>query len=201
MNRITPLTREDLPEFEAAFENYDKKMGFVPNSIFTMAHRPTLLKGFLELMSSISGPPGSLPISPELTRLIAYASSNVAGCRYCQAHTAGTVSRMNGDTERVEAVWEFETSPLFSDAERAALRLAMAAASVPNSATDEHFADLKKHYTEEQIVHIVGTVSIYGFLNRWNDTIATTLEEEAMTFGQTHLAEHGWDGERHRANG
>ena len=57
----------------------------------------------------------------------------------------------------------------------ATLDFAVAAASVPNAVTDDMFVVLRKHWTEEQIVEIVGVIALFGFLNRWNDTLATPL--------------------------
>jgi hypothetical protein len=86
------------------------------------------------------------------------------------AHTAHTAERVGIAAEKENALWEFERSPLFSEAERAALRVAQCAAQVPNAVTDADFAELKKHYTDAQIVDIVAVISLFGFLNRFNDT-------------------------------
>ena len=59
--------------------------GFVPNSLFTMGHRPEILQAFLMLAGTINGP-GT--VDPGLKQLVAYVASNAAGCRYCQAHTS-----------------------------------------------------------------------------------------------------------------
>ena len=61
-------------------------------------------------------------------------------------------------------MWDFEKSALFSDAERAALRLALHASMIPNEASAEHFSDLKKHFNEEQIVEIVASIALFGYL-------------------------------------
>jgi hypothetical protein len=63
---------------------------------------------------------------------------------------------------------------------------------VPNAVTDEMFLELKKHWSEDEIVEIVGVIAMFGFLNRWNDTFATPLEEHPAEFGEQHLAKHGW---------
>jgi hypothetical protein len=81
-------------------------------------------------------------------------------------------------------VWEYQTSPLYSPAERTTLDFAIAAASVPNAVTDAMFTELRKYWTEEQIVEIVGVISLFGFLNRWNDTLATPLEDEPIAVGK-----------------
>ena len=70
-------------------------------------------------------------------------------------------------------IWEYETSSLFTEAERAALRIAQGSGSVPNGATDEMFAAAREHYTDDQLAAIVAVASFFfGYLNRWNDTIA-----------------------------
>ena len=94
-------------------------------------------------------------------------------------------------------MWEFETSDLFTPAERAALRVARDAAGVPNAVTDEEFDDLRAHFDDQQIVQIVATIGLFGYLNRWNDTMATTLEETPLAFGHEHLAECGWEPGKH----
>ena len=59
------------------------------------------------------------------------------------------------------------------------------------------FAILRAHWSEEQIVEIVGVIAMFGFLNRWNDTLATPLEEEPIAVGQKYLAPHGWSAGKH----
>ncbi len=86
----------------------------------------------------------------------------------------------------------YRTSPLFSDAERAALEVAIAGAAQPNAVTDDLFADLKRYWSDGQIVEVVGVISPFGFMNRWNDTMATPLEDEPMEVGEKHLARSGW---------
>ena len=114
------------------------------------------------------------------------------------AHTAGAALRLGIDAEKLEAVWEFRTSALFSEAERVALEVAIAGAAQPNAVTDEMFAELKKHWNEGQIVEIVAVIANFGFLNRWNDTMATPLEEEPIEVGEKHLAKSGWNVGRHQ---
>jgi hypothetical protein len=40
---------------------------------------------------------------------------------------------------------------------------------------------------DEQVVEIVGVIAMFGFLNRWNDTLATPLEDEPLEFAEKHL--------------
>ncbi len=114
------------------------------------------------------------------------------------AHTAGASLRLGVDEKKLEAVWEYRTSPLYTEAERVALDFALAAAAQPNAVTDELFAKMKQHWSETQIVEIVGVIALFGWLNRFNDTMATPLEEEPIEVGEKFLAPHGWNVGRHR---
>jgi alkylhydroperoxidase family enzyme len=113
------------------------------------------------------------------------------------AHTAGASLRLGVDEKKLEAVWEYRTSPLYTEAERVALDFAIAAASQPNDVTDALFARLRQHWNEGQIVEILGVVSMFGFMNRWNDSMATPLEEEPVEVGEKHLAKLGWSAGKH----
>lgn len=171
-------------------------MGFEPNSLKIMAHRPEILRGFLALSGAILGPEAKL--QPDLRQLIAYIASATAGCNYCQAHTAHGAHARGVSAEKIEAVWSYETSPLFDAGERAALALAQAAASVPNRAEPAHFEAAAAHFSTEAIAEIIAVVSLFGFLNRWNDALATPLEDSPMAFAEAHLSGGAWKPDRHK---
>lgn len=102
------------------------------------------------------------------------------------------------DAAKLEAVWEYGTSPLYSAGERVALDFAIAASSQPNAVTDELFDAMKQHWSEGQIVEILAVISLFGFMNRWNDSLATPLEDEPLDVGARHLAQQGWSPGKHR---
>jgi uncharacterized peroxidase-related enzyme len=193
--RLAPLPPEHTPELAEAFDAARKRMGFVPNSMLIMQRRPKMVKAYTQLAAAILGPDGAVPLP--FKRLIAHVASRSAGCMYCMAHTAEGAHKLGVEDRKLDAVWDYRTSPLFSAAERAALDVAVAAGCVPNAVTEEMFLELRKHWSEEQIVEIVGVIAIFGFLNRWNDTLATPLEDEPAHFGEAHLAAHGWDIGKH----
>jgi uncharacterized peroxidase-related enzyme len=188
--RLAPLAPAEAPELEAEFDAAQKRMGFLPNSYLIMARKPKMVKGFQALSSAIWDPESKVPLA--FKRLMAHVASRSAGCQYCVAHTGEGAVKLGVEQRKLDAVWDYKTSPLFTPAERAALDVAVAAGCVPNAVTDQMFLELRKHWTEEQIVEIVGLVALFGFLNRWNETMATPLEDEPAHFAETHLAQHGW---------
>lgn len=195
MAHVEPLSRDQLEEFEPLFQLLEASMGFVPNSMLTLARRPEILRAFAMLAGTVLGPGGTL--DPGLRQLAALIASSAAGCRYCQAHTAHGAHRLGVPEAKLAAAFEFEHDPAFSPAERAALRLVRDSALVPNLVTPEHFVALRPHFREEQIVELVAVSALFGWLNRWNDTMATTLEAEPLTWSRTHLGAHGWEPGKH----
>ncbi len=194
MPRIEPLPREELSEFEPGLQMVEQVMGFVPNSMLTMARVPGLLPAFQTLAGTVLMN-GVIP--NELTQMVAQVASTAAGCRYCQAHTAHSAERLGVSEAKLADLWSFETSEHFDDAERAALRLAAHAAVQPNEATDADVAACAEFFDQSQIAAIVATVSLFGWLNRWNDTMATELEASPLAFGERVLGANGWEPGKH----
>ena len=220
MAHIPPLDMDSHPELQPVFASAAAAMGFVPNSTRTMAHMRQLPFVFSALFATIMGGDAKaifaglqevIPeqdaaeenLPPELLQLIAYCVSLSAGCRYCQAHTGHNTERVSGapelQAERLAQVLNYETATCFSAAERAAIGLALAAGQVPNASDSEHFAQLRPHFSERQQVQIVAVISLFGFLNRWNDTLATTLEQAPIDFAEQTLAAGGWRLSKHGA--
>ena len=222
MSTIKPLSPEKLKPFKFLLDLVEKNMGFVPNSMKTMARIPGIMGSFGTLGANIIG--NSENITPlagirlaiknmgwtaknmkrqdkvplYLKNLVSHISSKASGCLYCQAHTIGEAANHGASTEQLEAIWEFETSPLFDAKEKAALAFGFAAGCVPNGVTSEHFVELRKHFSEEQIIELGATIALFGFLNRWNDTFATQLETPAIANAEKYLGKSGWEIGKHK---
>lgn len=198
MPRIEPLAPDANDFVKDLIAKSTENMGFPANSFLTMAHWPELAQAFLQLARTVNFGATELPV--EMKRLVSYVVSKSSGCQYCTAHTGFQATRSGGiPVEKMQAAWEYETSSLFSEAERAALRVAQSAAASPNAVTDEDFDELKKHFTDRQIVELVGQIAVFGFLNRWNDTMATELEAVPVEYAEDHLAQSGWEVGKHAA--
>lgn len=196
MAHLRPLDREEMDdELQALYQHYENTRGFMPNSIRTMARRPNIAKRFGALNQAVlyEG-----TVSEELKMLVSLISSQASGCRYCQSHMANLSSIYKASDKKIAAVWEFESSELFSEAERVALRLAYKASLLPNEASEEDFAELGKHFDEGQVVEIVASVALFGFLNRWNDTMSTELETLPKQVAARALQNTDWEVGKHQ---
>ncbi|MEM6801269.1 MAG: carboxymuconolactone decarboxylase family protein [Bacteroidota bacterium] len=177
--RIEPLELKDIPELAPIMQAAKSQMGFYPMDGMIMARNPVMLKAFLPFVQSILS---RGKIDPVLKRLLGIISSSTTGCQYCTAHAAHQAHIRSETDAKIAAVWEFEQSELFSEAEKMALRFALHASMIPNAVDDELMQKLNSFYTEDEIVEMLGVISLYAFLNRWNSTLATPLEEVPKNF-------------------
>jgi len=193
---MKPVSMDELPEdILERFKHYQNTRGFTPNSIQTMVRRPNIVRAFMQLNQAVlyEG-----TVDEELKMLVSLIASQVAGCRYCQAHMANLSKIYEASEEKISHVWNYEESDLFTDAEKAALRLAYYGAMSPSQSSQEHFDEINKYYDENEIVEIVATISLFGFLNRWNDTMATEIEElPAMVATKTIGKTFNWEAGKH----
>lgn len=195
MPHMAPLPPTTTPELASTFVIFEKILGFVPNSLLTMQRKPKIVEGFGALTRAVMDPEGEVDLG--FKRLVAHFASRAAGCQYCEAHSL-VAARLHGiDQAKVDAVWEYQTCDLYSEAERAALDYALAAASVPNGVDEALMTRMREHWTEGQICEILAVACLYGFLNRWNDSMATELEDSPREMGQRVLASGGWTGGKH----
>ena len=189
MPLVTPIDISDTSVKELV-KFFNETLGFCPNSVLTMQRRPNIAKAFIELNMAVMENHGQL--TSEFKRLLAFVSSNTAGCRYCQAHTIRAAERYGSTLKRLENVWDFKNQDVFTDAEKAALQFAQEASMVPVNVTEATEKQLHVYWSDDDIVEIMGVIALFGYLNRWNDVMATSLEWDAKTSGEDLLKGISW---------
>ncbi|WP_235296401.1 carboxymuconolactone decarboxylase family protein [Portibacter marinus] len=191
---------DPIPETDSSIVEmvkfYNETLGFCPNSIKTMQRRPRIAAAFVEMNKAVMENKGR--VTSALKRLIAYVSSHATGCQYCQAHGIRAAERYGAERQKIENIWSYKSHPAFSEAERAALDLSIAASAVPNAVDEEISERVRKYWDEGEIVEMMGVIALFGYLNRWNDSMATTIEKDAIASGDQWLKEKtNWDGGKH----
>jgi len=195
MPLVTPLSADHDKETKDLAEFFNETLGFCPNSVLTMQHRPAISKAFINLNKAVMANEGG--VTSALKRMIACVSSNATGCRYCQAHAIRAAERYGAEQEQLDNIWEYRTHSAFNEAERAALDFSLAASQVPNAVNEEINKRLHEHWTDGEIVEMLGVISLFGYLNRWNDSMGTIIEEDAVESGDQYLGKHGWNRGKH----
>src|SRR6056300_1023654 len=178
MPLVKPLSADHDLETKKLAEFFNETLGFCPNSVLTMQHRPEISKAFINLNKAVMANEGR--VTSALKRMVAWVSSNATGCRYCQAHAIRAAERYGAKKEQLDNIWDYKTHPAFNEAERAALDFSLAASQVPNAVDESIKSRLYDHWNESEIVEMLGVISLFGYLNRWNDSMATTIENGAV---------------------
>ncbi len=192
---VWPAANREDEALQKLIEFYNETLGFCPNSVKTMYHRPAIAYAFIELNKAVMENKGR--VTSDLKRMIGFICSQAAGCRYCQAHTIRAAERYGATAEKMEHIWEFKSHPAFSEREKVTLDFALAAASIPNGVEDGIATKMRDHWNEGEIVEILGVVALFGFLNRWNDSMGTQIEPGAKESGEQLLQNIKWTAGKH----
>ena len=193
---VKPIDKNANKETQEMAQFYEETLGFTPNSLFTMMRRPRIAYAFLEMNKAVMENKGR--VTSALKRQVGYLSSMTTGCRYCEAHTIRAAVRYGSEEDKLRNIWDYKTYGAFTDAERAAYDLAIAASTVPNGVDDAISENMRKYWDEGEIVEILGVVALFGYLNRWNDSMGTQIEEPAADSAKDYLGEKGWTRGKHQ---
>lgn len=196
MSHLRPLNIEEVddPEILEMWQKGKKKRGFIVNAARTMARRPNILKAYTQLNNAVMY---DGTVDGQLKMLLTLVRSLASGCRYCQSHMSNLSTRFGASDEKIQALWNFEESELFTDAERAAIRVAFKAGTLPNEVEKEDIDALGEYFDEGQIVEIIACICLFGWLNCWNETLATQVEDVAAEAAAKSIGPMGWEPGKH----
>ncbi len=196
MAYLRPLELEEVMDQDIinSWKEGIKKRGFIVNAARTMARRPNILKAYTALNNAVMY---EGTVDGQLKMLLTLARSLASGCRYCQSHMTNLSNRHGASDEKIQALLEYDTSALFSNAERAAISLAFKAGQLPNETTQQDIDELLKYFDEGQVIEIVACICLFGWLNCWNETLATQVEDVAAAAANRILAAKGWEPGKH----
>ena len=189
---VHPLKSDDK-ELNKLIDFYNETLGFCPNSIKTMFMRPPIAYAFINLNKAVMENKGN--VTSKLKRLIGYLTSTVTGCNYCRAHKIRAAERYGSNSDQLNEIWDFRKSKRFNEKEKAAFEFAIAASSIPNKVDEQISSELKKYWDDGEIVEILGVISLFGFLNRWNDSMGTPIEDGALESGKAYIKD--WHPDKH----
>jgi AhpD family alkylhydroperoxidase len=170
--RIPLLERDMLsdapPELAALYDALLKQRGVVPNMFKTVAHVPDLAIGFAALLKPLLSD-GALP--GWYKELVATRVSVLLKSSY--AITAHSLSaKQKGATEQqiTAAQSDFEAGP-FTDREKLGFRCAERIHRSAGEIDNDFYAELKTLFSDQQIVELIATASVFEFFPRFVDAL------------------------------
>jgi len=169
MAQVNPLPKEKAAaEIRDIFETMEAKYGRVPNIFGAMGHRPSVLKTFLPFYGAVTQEGN---IEPRYKELAYLKTSMLNGCQYCSRAHIAAAKKAGISEEEIEALQFYQGSDLFDEKDKATLlyaeRITRGAAGIREGTLE----DLKKYYTEDQIVELTLVICVANFTNRFNDAL------------------------------
>ncbi len=152
-------------------EIYDGKLKGKPGNIQkALAHRPAMLGNFLGFYASVGR-----SLDRKLYEAVYLRASLINGCHYCTQHHIQGAKRAGLTTEQMRALKEGNYSG-FSGPEQSALRYGEKLTRTPGAASDADFGELKKHFSDEQIVDLHMLIGLANLTNRVTGPLALEVE-------------------------
>jgi uncharacterized peroxidase-related enzyme len=112
---------------------------------------------------------GTLPT--KLKELVIVRTSQLNACEYCLASHSLIARKLGWSEEQVADLANFERRADFTEAEKAALRLAETMTLHSNALSDAQFSELCRFYDEGEIVELLAAIGLFNYFNRFNNVL------------------------------
>jgi len=152
------------------YETFEKETGKVPEWVKVMAHRPEILKEFVELFKAIMG---KGTIEPLLKWKIAYVVSQTLKCPFCLDVSEKMLKKFGAEDDVIQKI---KTGEISSPEEKEILELVKDVTLDGHLDQPEIFEKLKEKFTPAQIIEIISVMGLFNYINRFNNTLAVLPE-------------------------
>ena len=167
--RIPLLERDQVPpELGVLYDALLQQRGAVPNMFKTVANVPALALGFAALLKPLLSD-GALP--GWYKELVATRMSVLQGSLYAVTGHSVSARQKGAKEEQIIAIKsDFESGP-FTEAEKLGLRCADRLHHSATQIDDAFYAKLKTVYSDQQIIELIATASVFEFFPRFVDAL------------------------------
>lgn len=152
-------------------EIYEKTLRGKPGNVQkALAHRPEMLKNFLSFYSSVGR-----SLDRKLYEMIYLRVSLINGCQYCTQHHVASSRRVGLTTLDWNALKAGNYSQ-YGEKECAALTYVEKLTRAPHEISERDFDELKKHFSDPEIVDLHMLAGLANLTNRLTDPLGLELE-------------------------
>jgi len=168
MPRITPKTRDDLPE--TLHPLWDKMLGYgdFADQAGVMAQRLPIFDKTWSMLVDLAD---DAHVPKRYIELAIVTVSKLNECEYCVAHHTPKLAVQGITPEGAQTILDYAGHPELDEVDKLVVEYAIAVTNKWNKTRDEIFTRLKAHFTEPQIVEITWRTALCGAFNRFNDIL------------------------------
>lgn len=170
MARIHAVTPQEAgPMVKAAYWYAGRRFGEVPEPFAVLANHRKLFT--VSARHEMGVQKASTVLPPNVRDIAVYRVAWTVGCSWC-VDFGTMLQRLEGlDIDRLQHIGEYDTSPLYSDDERAAIAYADAMTETPTTATDEQVADLERRFGRDGVVELTYQIGLENMRSRMNSAL------------------------------
>ncbi|WED23730.1 peroxidase-related enzyme [Vibrio sp. JC009] len=191
MSQSKAISRFPVPAFEElpqdlqdTFLGFKEKLGFTPNFMKALAHRPEELRGFLTYYNAlVAKESDTLTAAEKEMAIVAHSSYN--GCSYCvQSH--GAVLRVVTENPQIadQVAVNYHEADITAR-EKAIIDFSMKLTTDSRKVDENDYKALEEHgLTREDIWDLAGVVGIFNFSNRMMNFLAVRPDDEFYSMGR-----------------
>lgn len=179
------ISRYPVPDFETLpddikemFLGAQEHMGFVPNVLLAMSHRPNELRAFMAYHNALINKETGLSTADQEMLIVAF--SNYNGCAYCVASHGAALRLATQNPRLVSQVAVNYREADITPRQKAMIEFAMKVTADSRSINgEEDFDVLRSHgFSDEDIWDIAGITAFYNHSNRMMSFLAVRPDEQ-----------------------
>ena len=174
MARVSDVELDAVPEdVKPIYEKYASEYGPFLNQVRVFAHRPVAVKHIMGLLLELKDE----QILPKRYLEIALVTvSKINECRYCVAHHTPRLIQQGLAPETAANILEPDC-PGLDTVDRLVRDYSVEVTERFQYIRDNMFEELRRHFSEEQIVELTLRISLCGFFNRFNEALMIGMED------------------------
>lgn len=169
MSRISRIDRSKVTlDIAALYDKVFAQRGNVPNMFRVMAHRPEI---FATMQAHFAAVLNTGTVSTRLKELIIVRTSQINETPYCLASHTVLAKGWGWSDDQLAHLADWSQRDDFTPAEKTALRLAETVTRDARAVTDELFGELRRYYSEGEIVELLCAIGLFNYFNRFNNAL------------------------------
>ena len=177
MARVRDVELDEVADdVKPIYRRYASDYGPFLNQVKVFAHRPPALKHIMGLLLDLAD---EALLDKRYLEIALVVVSKLNECDYCVVHHAPRLVEQGLDRETIDRILEPDC-PGLSEVERLVRDYAVQVTEKPQYMRDAIFEQLKRHFSEAEIVELTLRIALCGFFNRFNDALQIGVEDEVL---------------------
>ncbi len=185
MARVRNVEAHEMPEdVRPTYERFAEQYGPFLNQVRVFGHRPPAVKHIMGLLLDFAD---EQILDKRHLEIALVVVSKINECTYCVAHHTPRLIEQGLAPEAVANILEPQV-PGFDEVDMLVRDYAVQVTNNFQYIRDQIFDDLRKHFSEEQIVELTLRTALCGFFNRFNDAMQIGMEDGVVADMLAHGA-------------